>query len=119
MSMKFFTNCNVVDVVNEKVFAGSVLVEDSVTDVEDEYECSVEGTTTWHTVRQEDLDADGIQRCGMFRAPGPEGLSVYLPVICRQADGTLQGMVYRVPRSSMTACWRVKRRLDPRVVTRS
>ena len=30
MSMKFFTNCNVVDVVNEKVFAGSVLVEDSV-----------------------------------------------------------------------------------------
>ena len=76
-----------------------ILVEDSVVAVEDEYECSVEGTTTWHTVRQEDLDADGIQRCGMFRAPGPEGLSVYLPVICRQADGTLQGMVYRVPQA--------------------
>ena len=29
MSTKFFTNCNVVDVVNEKVFAGSVVVEDS------------------------------------------------------------------------------------------
>ena len=29
MSTKFFTNCNVVDVVNEKVFAGSVVVEGS------------------------------------------------------------------------------------------
>ena len=29
MSVKFFTNCNVVDVVNEKVYAGSVLVDGS------------------------------------------------------------------------------------------
>ena len=76
-----------------------ILVEDSVVDVEEEYQCSVEGTTTWYTVRQEDLDGDGIQRCGMFRAPGPDGRSVYLPVICRQTDGTLQGMVYRVPQA--------------------
>ena len=76
-----------------------ILVEDSVADVKDEYQCSVEGTITWYTVRQEDLDGDGIQRCGMFRAPSPDGRSVYLPVICRRADGTLQGMVYRVPQA--------------------
>lgn len=40
MSTKFFTNCNIVDVVNEKVFGGSVVVEGSqITEVGAELTC--------------------------------------------------------------------------------
>ncbi len=50
MSIKFFTNCNVVDVVNEKVFGGSVLVDGStIKEVGEKLTCPARGSrwSTW------------------------------------------------------------------------
>lgn len=75
------------------------LVEESVEHVTDVYEVQLpDGGTSWvrdlDKLTESDFDEHGVYRSGF---QGCLDGRVYLPVIRREADGTLTGMLYRVP----------------------